>query len=171
MRWLRSLRPLRAERTWRASLSRTTFRRDPSAPVPVPLPTPRELVDVLGVGRTEIVEGRALTLLSLERYRESDVVTFRIARMREGRTFASPELRIAFEPAPESEPRVWSMGGSGGGSEELVWRISYAIAPPTPRGSAFTVVVTAIEWHAHEGGQRRIESVEPGAWRFAIIPP
>src|SRR5438046_8663311 len=128
MRWLRRTVPPGAR-----EVARTTGKRaEPFVPPP---PAPRELVDVIGIGRTEVVAGVSLTLLALERYREGDIVTFRIVRKRGfSRDFPSPELLIAVGPASATELPRYSMmsAGGGGGADEIVYRMSYGLVPGMP---------------------------------------
>jgi hypothetical protein len=72
---------------------------DHPAPPPPP-PQPRVLVDVVGVGQTETVNSVALTLLSVERYREGHVVLFRMFRHRERseRDLPTPHFDLAVTP-------------------------------------------------------------------------
>ena len=122
----------------------------------------------MGDGRAEKVDGRALTLLALGRSVEADIGTFRIARRRSGRTFASPMLRLTVDGAKET--RTWMMGGGGGGEDELIWRMAWELAP-TPRDRTFVIEVSQIDWTRHDRGEQRIETVESGPWRFQITLP
>lgn len=139
-------------------------------------PRPRELIEVLGVGKTETVSGVALTLLSLERYREGDVVTFRLARQRAKwqRDFPSPELFLAVGPAgAPATPRFSGMsGGGGGGMEEIEYRYTFSFSPGMPDdANDWVIEVTKIHWiRPYRSPERNIESVDLGPWRFAIRP-
>jgi len=139
-----------------------------------PPPTPRELISVVGVGQTETVNDVALTLLSLERYREADLVTFRLVHRRGMHVdFPSPELFITIATGDDSPVRrISMMGGSGGGNgQELVFRYSYAFAPPIPQEATDVVIeVSKIEWARYGRNERKITSVEVGPWRFTIKP-
>ncbi len=144
--------------------------------MPPPPPAPRELIEVLGIGKTEVVNGKALTLLSLERYREGDLVTFRLVRKR-GRfepDFPSPEMFLAVGPAAAtSTPRLSGMnGGGGGGMEETTFRYSFSFSPGMPDDATDWVIeVTKIEWvRPRHGRHRRIWSIDHGPWRFIIRP-
>lgn len=83
-----------------------TFGRhaDPAHPTPAPPAQPRDLIDVVGVGQTETANGVALTLLSLERYREGGIALFRLHRARGPleRDFPSPDLDLAVTPQGKS---------------------------------------------------------------------
>ena len=136
---------------------------------------PRELIEVIGVGKTEMVNGVALTLLSLERYREGDVVTFRLTSKRGLHLeFPSPELFIAVGPAASTSiPRFFMMGGGGGGGgNELTFRYSYGFSPGMPDGATDWVIeVTKIEWvWLYRSPERRVASVDVGPWRFVVRP-
>jgi hypothetical protein len=140
-------------------------------PSPPPQPQPRELIDVIGVGVTETVGGVALTLLSLERYREGHIALFRLFRVRGRleREFPSPRLELAVMPEGTSPYRFWMMGGSGGGMRELEYRQSYAIVPAPPSDTSETVIeVRAISWERWGPGTRKVVSVDQGPWRFTI---
>src|SRR2546428_4482608 len=107
-------------------------------PMPEPPPTPRELISVVGVGQTETVNGVALTLLSLERYREADIVTFRLTHRRGMHLdFPSPELFITIATGDDSPVRrISMMGGSGGGDrQERGVLYSSSFAPPLPQNA------------------------------------
>jgi hypothetical protein len=113
----------------------------------------------------------ALTLLSVERYREGHVVLFRVfrARGRLEREFPSPHLELAVIPEGTVPYHCWMMSGGGGGMRELEFRQSYAIVPAPPSDAAETVIeVRAISWDRYDGGTRRVVSVDPGPWRFSI---
>ena len=142
---------------------------------PVPPPQPRELIDVVGVGHTETVGGVALTLLSLERYREAHVALFRLfrARGRHEREFPTPHLDLAVTPEGTVPYRFWLMGGTGGGMEQLEYRQSYAIGPAPPAAASETVIeVREIWWEQYGAGTRKVVSVDTGPWRFSIgLPP
>jgi hypothetical protein len=163
----------RSPRRVYTSRSVYTFGRDTGAadhPTPPP-PQPRELVDVIGVGQTETVNGVALTLLSVERYREGHIALFRLhrARGRSEREFPSPEFDLAVTPAGTVPYRSWMMGGSGGGMRELEYRQSYAIVPAPPSGASEVVIeVRAISWKWYSSGTNKVVSVDPGPWRFTI---
>jgi hypothetical protein len=168
MRWLRPARPAR---DWARSVS--GGRAD--APRLPPPATPRELIDVIGVGKTETVSGVALTLLALERYREGDIVTFRLTAKRGlHREFPSPELFIAVGPAAStSTARFSMMGGGGGGSgNDLTFRYSYGLSPGMPDDAIDWVVeVAKIEWvRPYHSPERKVASVDVGPWRFTIRP-
>src|SRR2546430_14803664 len=142
--------------------------------MPARPPTPRGLVSVVGVGQTEMVNGVALTLLSLERYREADIVTFRLTHRRGMHfDFPSPELFITVLTSDGAPPRrLWMMGGGGGGNgQELVFRYSYSFAPPIPPDATEAVIeVAKIEWARFGRNARTIASVDVGPWRFTIKP-
>ena len=159
----------RPSRAWARLVTRG---KGPSAPVPPPPPQPHELIDVVGVGATENVGGVALTLLSLERYREGDVGLFRLLRAR-GRfefEYPSPCLHLAVTPEGTVPYRVWQMGGSGGGGmREIEYRLSYAIVPAPPSDVSGTVIeVREIEWERWKEGTRKVASVDTGPWRFTV---
>jgi hypothetical protein len=167
MRWLRPARP---KREWAQHVSAGKV----GPPVPQP-PTPRELIEVIGVGKTEVVNGVALTLLSLERYREGDIVTFRLTAKRGLHLdFPSPELVIAVGPAASpSTPRFSMMGGGGGGSaNDLTFRYSYGMSPRMPdEATDWVIEVTKIEWvWGYRSPERKVASVDVGPWRFTIRP-
>jgi hypothetical protein len=152
-----------------------TFRRETDAadhPVPPPPPPqPRELVDVLGVGQTETVNGVALTVLSVERYREGHIALFRLhrARGRSEREFPSPEFDLAVTPEATVPYRFWMMHATGGGMRELEYRQSYAIVPAPPSdGSEVVIEVRVISWKRYRSGTYKVVSVDTGPWRFTI---
>ena len=126
----------------------------------------------MGVGSTETVNGNALTLLALERYREADIVTFWFRRpYGGGRSSLFPELDIDVEGAGDAARRVWTMGGSGGGGpEEMTFRHAYAFAPPSGGAPQIVVVVNRIDWIDHRQAQPRVVKSERGPWRFTIRP-
>ena len=140
-------------------------------PPTAPYPTPRELVGVVGVGATETVNGEAITLLALERYREADIVTFRFARPRRGRhELHFPELDIGVTGGDDVARRVWAMGGGGGGGDELIFRHAYAFAPPTAEARDVVIEVRKIDWMKHSERGRGVGSTDVGPWRFTIKP-
>ena len=165
-------RPRRRKRQWFGLTSR--FHRGSAGPTVTPsppYPTPRELVGVVGVGATETVNGEAITLLALERYREADIVTFRFARPRRGRhEFHFPELDIGVTGGDDVARRVWAMGGGGGGGDELIFRHAYAFAPPTPEAREVVIEVRKIDWMKHSERGRGVGSTDVGPWRFTIKP-
>lgn len=152
-----------------------TFGRDTGTAdhvVPAPPPQPRELIDVVGIGLTETVGGVALSLLSLERYREGHIALFRLHRAR-GRLeldFPSPRLDLAVMPEATTPYRVWMNGGTGsGGMGEVEYRQSYAIVPAPPNDASETVIeVRAISWERYGAGAYKVVSVDTGPWRFTI---
>src|SRR6266571_1236876 len=139
-------------------------------PITPPPPTPRELIDVIGVGATETVGGVGLTLLSLERYREASVLTFRLVGRRGlSFDFPSPELFITITAGDDVPTRrLWMMSGGGGGNgQELIFRYAYAFAPPIPQGATEAVIeVSKIEWARYGRNERKGSSVDVGPWRF-----
>lgn len=140
-------------------------------PFPPPPPQPRELIDVIGVGATETVGGVAITLLSLERYREGQIALFRLfrARGRLEREFPSPHLELGVTPEGTSPYRFWMMGGTGGGTREVEYRQSYAIVPAPPGDASELVIeVRAISWERYDAGKYKVVSIDPGPWRFSI---
>jgi hypothetical protein len=157
-------------RKWRAAsqlvLTRGVAREDVTPPS-----QPRELIDVLGVGATETVGGIALTLLSVERYREAHIALFRLFRTR-GRLeweLPSPHLDLAVTPEGTAPYRYWMMGGTGGGMRELEFRQSYAIAPAPPsEASEIVIEVRAITWQRYSAGTYKVVAVDGGPWRFRV---
>jgi hypothetical protein len=152
-----------------ARLART--HRGSVATVSTPPPQPRELIDVLGVAATVTAGGVSLTLLSLERYREGDVALFRLvrARGRFERDFPFPSLDLAVMPDGAVPYRFWMMGGGGGGTREIEYRLSYAIVPAPPSDAAEVVIdVRAISWERHDEGRRKVVAVDTGPWRFSV---
>src|SRR6185503_9077181 len=150
MRWLGW--PGRRRTSWRKS-SRTFTLHTPSGPnqpVPQPPPRPRTLVEVLGIGRTVMVNGVPLTLLSYERYREGDFVTFSLTSRRGFHLdYSSPEIFLRVGPAASTAtPRFSdSSGGGGGDGQELRFRFSFGFSPPMPDDATDWIVeVTKIEW-------------------------
>ena len=140
-----------------------------------PPPQPRELIEVIGLGRTETVSGVALTLLSLEHYREGDILNFRLRRERgRDRDFPSPELVIRVGPATAPATPRFSMmhGGGGGGMKEIEHRYSFGVSPGMPDGARDWVVeVSRIEWvRPRRSPTRVVQSVDEGPWRFVIRP-
>lgn len=160
----------RSERrfTWRAT---TTAR--PATPPPPPIPQPRTLVEVIGIGATAVVQGIALTLLSVERYEEGLIVSFRMVRHR-GRVqmdWPYPSLLVTVAPAGSVPYRVLARGGSGGGTiaGEIEYRLSYAVAPAPPAGALdLSVEVSEIAWERTRGTRAEIVSRDPGPWRFSV---
>ena len=75
------------------------FRASRRPPSPPP-PQPHELIAVVGVGVTQNAGGLALTLLSLEQYREGTIVLFRLLRPRGRfeREYPHPRLRLTVVP-------------------------------------------------------------------------
>lgn len=146
-------------------------------PAPLPLaPQPHDLIDVVGVGATENVAGVALTLMSLERYREGHIALFRLLRPRGRfeREFPSPRLEIAVIPEGTIPYRFWMRGGSSGGMRELEYRQSYAIVPaPSTDAAEIVIEVSEISWERWYGaGTRKVVSVDAGPWRFTVrLPP
>lgn len=141
--------------------------------MPMP-PQPRELIDVVGLGVAQTVGGVTLTLLSVERYREGQIVLFRLFRAR-GRLemeFPSPHLELAVTPEGPEPYRFWMMsGGGGGGMREIEYRQSYAIVPAPPADAAGTVIeVREIAWERWGAGTRKVVSVDTGPWRFTVGP-
>ena len=142
-----------------------------TVPPPVPPAEPRVLIDVIGVGRTETAGGVALTLLSVERYREGHVALFRLLRTRGRfeRDYPSPQLDLAVTPEGPAPYRFWMMGGTGGGMRELEYRQSYAIVPGPPSDASETVIeVRVISWRRYGAGTYKVVSVDTGPWRFTI---
>jgi hypothetical protein len=143
--------------------------------MPPPPPRPRELIEVIGVGQTETANDVAVTLLSLERYREGDIVTFRLLRKRAKweRDFPSPELFIAVGPSgATARPRFGGMsGGGGGGMEEIEYRHTFSLSPGMPDDvTDWVVEVEKIEWVRMGQPGRTVQSVDVGPWRFVIRP-
>ena len=145
--------------------------RGVAKPIQTPLPQPRELIDVVGLGLTETVGGVALTLLSVERYREGHVALFRLFRARGlfESEFPSPRLELAVTPEGAAPYRFWMMSGGGGGMRELEYRQSYAIVPAPPsEASETTIEVREILWERYRAGRRKVVSVDTGPWRFGV---
>jgi hypothetical protein len=140
---------------------------------PAPPSQPRELIDVIGIGATEMVGGVALTLLSVERYREGHVALFRMFRHRERseRELPMPHFELAITPESSTPYRFWMMGGTGGGgvAGEMEYRQAYAIAPAPPSdGSEIVIEVREISWERLGAGTRKVVAVDTGPWRFSI---
>ncbi|HLZ48896.1 MAG TPA: hypothetical protein VKR80_09635 [Candidatus Limnocylindria bacterium] len=142
---------------------------------PAPPPQPRELIDVIGVGATETADGVALTLLSLERYREGLIALFRLRRPRGRfeREFPSPRLVMTVTPEGTVPYRFLMGGGGGGGMRELEFRQAYTIVPAPPTDAAEIVIqVSEISWERWDAGETRVVSVDPGPWSFSVgVPP
>jgi hypothetical protein len=143
------------------------------APPPAPPPQPRELIDVVGVGQTETVNGVALTLLSVERYREGYVVLFRMFRHRKRseRHLPMPQFELAVTPESSTPYRFWMMGGTGGGGVEgeMEYRQAYAIAPAPPSdGRVIVIEVREISWKQFGSGTYKVVAADTGPWRFTI---
>lgn len=124
---------------------------------------------------TVTASGIPLTLLSLERYREGDVLNFRFTSRRGLHLdFASPDMFITVGPASATAtPRFSLMGGSSGGNgQEIVHRFSFGVTPGMPDGATDWVVeVTKIVWNRHRsGGEYTVANVDEGPWRFVIRP-
>jgi len=121
-----------------------------------------------------MVAGVSLTLLALERYREGDIVTFRIVRKRGfSRDFPSPELLIAAGPASATELPRYSMmsGGGGGGMNEIAYRMSYGLVPGMPlNATAWIIEVREVSWVRDGMNERKVSSVDAGPWRFTVKP-
>ena len=155
-----------------------TFGRDGGRadhPVQPPPPQPRELIDVVGIGRTETVGGVALTLLSVERYREGHIALFRLLRAQGHfeRDIPSPHLELSVVPEGTVPYRSRMMGGTGGGlrDRELEYRQSYAIVPAPPSAASEVVIeVREISWKRYCSGTYKVVSVDTGPWRFTISP-
>ncbi len=82
--------PLRPNQRWSVKL-----KPGPMSPLPAPPPTARELIDVIGIGVSEMVGGVALTLLSLERYAEVSILLFRLVAPRpRGHDFFTPTTSL-----------------------------------------------------------------------------
>jgi len=160
----------------RSSRTERTFGDNTASPDHVPPPSPpqpRELIDVVGLGQTETVKGVALTLLSVERYREGHVALFRMFRHRERseRDLPMPRFELAVTPEGSTPYRFWMMGGTGGGGVEgeMEYRQAYAIAPAPPSdGSEIVIEVREISWERLGAGTRKVISVDSGPWRFTI---
>ena len=139
-----------------------------------PPPQPRELIDVLGIGDTQTASGVALTLLSLERYREGHVALFRMFRRRRPseRDLPMPRFELAVTPEVAGPYRFWMMGGTGGGgiAGEMEYRQAYAIAPAPPRDGSIVIEVLTISWNRFGAGTRTVVAIDTGPWRFAIRP-
>jgi hypothetical protein len=160
----------------RSPRSEFTFGRDAGAadhhPGPPP-PQPRVLVDVVGVGQTEIVNGVTLTLLSVERYREGHVVLFRMFRHRERseRDLPMPHFELAVTPEGPTPYRFWMMGGTGGGGVEgeMEYRQAYAIVPSPPSdGREVVIEVREVSWKRYGSGTYKVVALDAGPWRFTI---
>lgn len=137
-----------------------------------PPPQPRELIDVLGIGDTQTAGGIALTLLSLERYREGHVALFRMFRRRapSERDLPMPHFELAVTPEAAGPYRFWMMGGTGGGgvAGEMEYRQAYAIAPAPPSDGILVIEVSAISWDRFDAGTRKVVAMDTGPWRFTI---
>lgn len=137
-----------------------------------PPPQPRELIDVLGIGDTQTAGGIALTLLSLERYREAHVALFRMFRHRapSERELPMPHFELAVTPEAAGPYRFWMMGGTGGGgvAGEMEYRQAYAIAPAPPSDGSIVIEVSTISWNRFGAGTRTVVAMDTGPWRFTI---
>ena len=138
-------------------------------------PPPRTLVEVIGIGETETVNGVPITFLSMERYVEGDVITFRLIRKRGRweRDYPSPELFLKVGPASATAtPRFTMMSGGGGGMDELVFRYTFGFTPGMPDDATDWVVeVEKVEWvRPRRSPERQVQGVDLGPWRFAIRP-
>jgi len=160
--------PFFGRRPWR-TFHRLAQTKGAAEPVPTPPAQPHELIDVVGIGQTETVGGVALTLLSLERYREGHVALFRLCRARGpfDREVPSPHLELAVTPEGAAPYWFWMMGGSGGGMRELEYRQSYAIVPAPP-ATETVIEVRTISWERYGAGTRKVVSVDTGPWRFTV---
>jgi hypothetical protein len=154
------------------TLIRDTGAADHPALPPSP-PQPRELVDVVGVGQTETVNGVAVTLLSVERYREGHVVLFRMFRHRKRseRDLPMPHFELSVTPQSSMPYRFWMMGGTGGGGVEgeMEYRQAYAITPSPPSDDGEVVIeVREISWKRYGSGTYKVVAVDTGPWRFSV---
>jgi hypothetical protein len=146
-----------------------------TGPHPPPPPRPRTLVEVLGIARTETVNGVPLTLLSYERYREGDYVTFSLSSRRGLHLeYPSPEIFMRVGPAGATATPRFSDGGGGGGGggQDLYFRYAFGFSPPMPdEATDWVVEVTKVEWvKPRHSPERHVARVDEGPWRFVIRP-
>jgi hypothetical protein len=91
----------------------------------------RDLVDVIGVGRSVQVGSATLTLLSLERYMDGFVAQFRLAQTYElphsATDLTFPELICQAADDRGGSHTPWPHGGSGGDAGQGIsqWRIAF----------------------------------------------
>jgi hypothetical protein len=115
----------------------------------------------------------SLTLLSLERYREGDIVTFSL-KSRRGLhlDFSSPEIFMQIGPAGATATPRFSMSGGGGGGngQDLDFRYSFGFSPGMPDDATDWVIeVTKIEWvRPYRSPERKVARADIGPWRFVI---
>lgn len=146
-------------------------------PIPQPGPQPRELLDVLGVGVSQIHGPTTVTLLSLERYREGFILQFRLLRERHHpRKFFMPQMDLSIVDGRATRYTVWSQGGGGGGGPDgvLEYRYAYAGTPALPQEAGeITIEAPEVRWQRHDDKDGRLVFAEAdaGPWRFVIALP
>ncbi len=162
------LRPHRPNQSW----SVLKPMPGPIGPLAAPRPTARELIDVIGIGVSEVAGGVALTLLSLERYAEVSILLFRLVAPRpRGHDFFTPQLHWSIsDPSSRNYACSPMMSGGGGGDHEIDYRMSYAFWP-TPRSAAeLTITVAEIAWlrRPYNPLAPDVATTSAGPWRFVV---
>lgn len=141
------------------------------SPLPAPPPAAGDLVDVIGIGASDVVGGVALTLLSLERYAEMSILFFRLVAPRpRGRDFFTPELHWLITDSSSRNYARTPMSSSGGGDHEIEYRMSYAFWPTPPSATQLAITVSDIAWRRFRSGPagREVAMTTVGPWRFVV---
>ena len=134
-----------------------------------------EIVRVIGVGERRVGGDLALTLLSVEIYRDGFVAQFHLVggRPTEGASGMPgfPQFTAAASDDRGTIYRERPYGGSGGGNSpgRVSWRMASAFAPALGEGArALTLRVGEVAWSTIAEGEMRASHTTAGPWEFVV---
>jgi hypothetical protein len=133
-----------------------------------------EVVRVTGVGERREKDGVALTLLSVELYRDGVVAQFHIVQRRQAGAagaFGLPQLAVAASDDRGTVYRERPYGGSGGGPDHgtVNWRMASAFAPAAPEDARMLVLrVDEVVWSTASGTELVESERTAGPWEFVV---
>jgi hypothetical protein len=139
-------------------------------------PTLAELVRVVGVGKSQLIDGVTISLLAVEVYEDGFAIPL-VIRAAAGRDFALAQIP-EYEDAARLELQVtddagntysaWPWGVAGSDAEQ---RCQVALTPPLPQSArALNVRIEEVVLRRHSKSQdRKVSEIRwRGPWLFTI---
>jgi len=133
-----------------------------------------DVVRVTGVGERREKGHVALTLLSVELYRDGVIAQFHLVQRRHPRApgaFGLPRFAVTASDDRGTVYKERPYGGTGGGSDRdtVNWRMASAFAPAAPDAARMlTLRVDEILWSMASGTELVESERTAGPWEFVV---